>query len=152
MLTYWNHVLDFKGSQRPAGLMKAWVWGQDWSSNYQPPDTVVFRLGEAETAVSLDQPLFQQRFQGLFKANGAAVFGTDPELERIDVRIRDVATGQYWNGASFQARKFLLPIETERGRWTYESTIPEGTYRISINGLDSDGDVVNVTHRLFYVD
>ena len=151
VLTSWKLPLEF-GAQKPAGLMKAWVWGLDWSSNYEAPDTVVFRLGPSESAVTLVSPVYAQRFDGTAELNGAALRGDDPVLDEVQLRIRDVDSGKFWNGSSFISQTTYLPVENHSNSWSYSSAMPAGTYRISVNGIDSDGEVFGETHRLFHVD
>lgn len=151
MLTNWKLPLEF-GDQKPAGLVKAWVWGLDWSSNYQPPDTVVFSLEPILTEVSLDVPTFAQRFDGTAMLEGVAVAGEDRTLDKVQLRIRDVDSLKFWNGSSFGGGFPVLPVDIDEGRWSYSANLPPGTYRVSLNGLDPEGNVFDVTHRLFFVD
>jgi arylsulfatase A-like enzyme len=151
ILTCWNLPLEF-GNQAPTGLVKAWVWGLDWSSNFEAPDTVVFRLGESQTKVSLQSPTFAQRFNGTSKLHGLAISGVQPELDEVQLFIRNVNNGQFWNGQSFSRRKTKLPTRRNGSQWSHNASLPQGTYRVSVNGLDSDGNIFDVTHRLFYVD
>lgn len=151
MLTSWKVPLDF-GDQKPAGLMKAWVWGLDWSSNYQTPDTVVFRLGTTETEVSLVSPVFAQRFDGTAALSGTAIGGDDRPLDEVQLRIRDIDSGKFWNGSTLVSRTAFLLVDRTSTTWSYSSELPSGTYRVSVNGLDEDGVAFDVTHRLFHVD
>lgn len=151
LLTSWKLPLDF-GDQKPEGLVKAWVWGLDWSQNYQPPDTVVFRLGVTESEVSLVSPKYAQRFNGSIDLNGLAIAGDDPKLEEVQLRVRNVVTGKFWTGSSFATPIKNLPVQIASGNWSYQATLPAGTYRVSVMGVDDEGDTFDVTHRLFYVD
>ena len=151
MLTNWELPLEF-GDQKPAGLLKAWVWGLDWSSNYQPPDTVVFRLEEIATKVTLERPTYAQRFTNTASLSGFVVFGEDRELEKVELRIRDVDTMKFWTGSSFTIASTFLPVEIDGDTWAYRAPMPAGTYRVSLNGVDADGNIIDVTHRLFHVD
>ena len=151
MLTSWKVPLDF-GDQRPAGLVRAWVWGLDWSSNFQPPDSVVFRLGAVKSEVSLVSPIFAQRFDGTAELNGTAIGGDDRPLEEVQLRIRDVDTGKFWDGNRLTSRIAFLTVERDSSTWSFSSELPPGTYRVSVNGLDEDGVAFDVTHRLFHVD
>ena len=143
--------LGFAPGEKPEGLIKAWAWGLDWSRNYQAPDTVVFSMGDVFTNVSLDSPLYAHRFTSTATFDGEAVDGDDRPLDKVQLRIRDIATKKFWNGSSFGGG-FYLPVEIDNGRWSYETDLPPGTYRVSLNGRDEDGEVFNVTHRLFFVE
>lgn len=151
MLTVWDFPMEF-GNQKPAGLVKAWVWGLDWSSNYQPPDTVVFRLGRFDSEVTLVSPVFSERFSGTANLSGAAVDGDDRPLDQVELRIRDVDTAKFWTGENFVRKSYLLPATVEDDTWRYTASLPAGTYRVSVNGLDQEGNKFDATHRLFHVD
>ncbi len=151
LLTCWDFPLEF-GGQPPAGLVKAWAWGLDWSSNYQPPDTVVFRLAEPQTQVSLQRPTYAERFNGTAEIHGLAIAGAQPELDEVELFVRDINSRKFWNGSSFVAEKINLPARRNGDQWSYNASLPPGTYRVSINGVDSDGSVFDVTHRLFHVE
>ncbi len=150
-LVAWDLPLDF-GDQRPAGLMKAWVWGLDWSSNFQAPDTVVFRLGEVVSDVTLVSPVFAERFEGTAQLSGTAISGVEPELSQLELRIRDVDSNKFWNGISFSNGSSFLPAQQDGDQWSYNVSLPPGTYRVSVNGRGPNGEAFAVTHRLFFVD
>ncbi len=151
MLSCWNLPLDF-GDQRPTGLIKAWVWGLDWFSNYQPPDSVIFRLGNTLSDVSLTSPSYAQRFTGTVQFRGLAVSGVEPVLDKLELRIRDLNTSEFWNGSSFTNGVFYLPSELDGNNWSYNASLPDGTYRVTVSGRDPDGNEFDVNNRLFYVD
>ena len=150
-LTTWRYELTF-GDQAPSGLLKAWVWGIDWANNFDPPETVVFRLGEKKSEVTLQSPIFAQRFSGVADLSGDGVAGGDVVLDRIRLRIRNVDTGIFWNGSSFENGLHELPVERDGDRWSYRAALPAGTYRASVGGIDDQGNVFQETHRLFFVD
>ncbi|QEG21381.1 Choline-sulfatase [Mariniblastus fucicola] len=151
MLTTWKLPLDF-GDQPPAGLAKAWVWGLDWSSTFQSPESVTFRLGKVTSRVTLDSPSYAQCFAGTVDLHGSAVSGVQPQLEDFELRIRDVNSLEFWNGNSFSRSSVYLSAQRTPGSWSLSATLPPGTYRVSINGRDLDGNAFDVIHRLFHVD
>ena len=151
MLSTWSYPLDF-GNQQPAGLVRAWVWGHDYSRIFDKPEVVAFRLEEVATEVTLESPQYNQRFSSVADLGGVAISGHDVELERVELRIRDISTNQNWNGSGFTRSNFFLPFEIEDGRWSFQQALPPGSYRVSVNGRDADGEAFDVTHRLFHVD
>ena len=152
MLTTWRYPLEFSHEQRPAGLMKAWVWGIDFANNYEAPDTVVFRLAAVEPEVTLESPFFEQRFDSVAELFGDAVDGDNNSLERVRLIIRDANVGTYWNGRGFQTSVRELTVDRDGERWSYTSKLRRGTYRVSVAGIDGDGKVFNEIQRLFFVD
>jgi len=151
MLSTWQYPLDF-GDQKPVGLIKTWVWGIDWSGVYDAPDTVTYTLGERESAVTLQSPEYTQRFSGPAILSGVAINGDDVSLNKVELRIHDISNNEYWTGSGFRRGNFFLPVERDGDSWSHVASLPPGSYRVSVNGVDADNNRFDVTHRLFHVD
>lgn len=153
LLSTWRYPLDFTLEQRPEGLLSAWVWGVDYFGRFDSPDSVVFSLGEINSSVTLESPVFEQRFpRRTATLFGDAIAGTDVKLEKVRLRIRDVNVGTFWNGKGFQTRIFDLPVDRSGKRWVYNSQLRPGTYRASLSGIDDEGEEFDMVDRLFFVD
>ena len=152
IVSSWEFPIEFDAGEKPAGLVRVWAWGLDWSSNFQAPDILTFSFGDIESSVTLKSPTFAQRFISTAKLEGEAVKGEDRILEEVQLRIRDVGSGKFWNGSTFGSRSHFLPAQVAGGKWSYTSSLPVGTYRVSVNGLTDDGEIFDLTHRLFHVD
>lgn len=150
MLTTWRYPLNF-GDEAPAGLMKAWVWGIDWGNQFDSPDTVVFRLGETKSKVTLTSPIYAQTFAATAQLVGDAIGGGDIALDRVRLRIRNVTTNSFWDGTEFKSGLQEVPVEQEGEVWSYRAELPAGTYRASVAGIDEEGNSFQETHRLFFV-
>ena len=152
IVSSWKLPMEFAPGEKPAGLVRVWAWGLDWSSNFQAPDILTFSFGDVESSVTLKSPTFAQRFVSTAQLEGTAIAGDDIPLAEVQLRIRDVNSNKFWNGSSFDSRNFYLPANVGGGQWSYTSSLPAGTYRVSVNGLSEDGEIFDQTHRLFHVD
>ena len=83
IVSSWEFPIEFDAGEKPAGLVRVWAWGLDWSSNFQAPDILTFSFGDIESSVTLKSPTFAQRFISTAKLEGEAVKGEDLSLIHI---------------------------------------------------------------------
>ena len=133
----------------PSGnfITTAWTW--DTSNNISSVNTQNFFVGVADTippVVSIDPVGLVE--PGLLTITGMS--SDDVAIDRNKLLIRDLGTGQYWNGEEW-IDNWVWFTQSGTNNWSHTLTLSAGTYTATAWTWDTSNTLGLVKHETFQV-
>ena len=136
---------SYKFSPNVPGDYRLATFAIDSSGNIQNTyNGVRFQVGSTDSQAPTS--VITSPDSGTTQSPNITLTGTaydNAEVTRVMLSIKNLDTGQNWNGASFQPGEFRIPA-TGTDNWSYDfiPNIP-GNYRLATFAVDSSGNVQN---------
>ena len=143
----------------PDAILSHWTFTFPWQENLgTAPQLVVVARAVARSGPFTQQPVTKtivwdrlppdttlvQPTQNVTLANPVRLSGTardERALDHVELVIRDLASGGYWNGEQFVAdRTVLRCAATDGGEWSLSTPLPTGRYGVWARAYDTVGN------------
>ncbi|HET6656454.1 MAG TPA: Ig-like domain-containing protein [Gaiellaceae bacterium] len=160
-----NWSYDFAAAGFPAdGSYTVHVRATDNASNTEPGPSRTFRIDNANPSAAFSFPASGGAYADSGWNAGCATSGfcgtysdATSGVQAVDVSIRRVGTGLYWNGSAFSSgSEDFQAASLAGGNWTYAlpaSSFPaDGSYTVHIRATDNAGNSETGPSRSFTID
>ena len=104
----------------------------------------------APNTLTFTQPTDGQILTNLLTITGTSADTVDGSgVTSVDIAIRRLSDGLYWNGSAFVPGPVNLPTQSGNGLWSLQTTLrtgvnlPDGSYQLTATSRDSAGNLTN---------